>query len=70
MAAELISQGELGGIKDRELKWSQEEKAWIGKEGIYRKQANDRCVYLVAEKLLYGLKQIVLEGESMRPWNC
>jgi len=26
MTAALISQGELGDIKDRELKWSQEEK--------------------------------------------
>ena len=51
MAAELISQGELGGIKDRELKWSPEEKAWIGKEGgIYRKQANDRWTYLIRRK--------------------
>jgi hypothetical protein len=28
MTAALISQGELGDIKDIGLKWSQEEKAW------------------------------------------
>ena len=32
MTIELISQGELGDIKDRELKCFQEEKAWTGKE--------------------------------------
>ena len=42
MTAALISQGELGDIKDRERKWSPEEKAWIGKEEeIYTKLAND-----------------------------
>ena len=56
MTAALISQGELGDIKDRELKWSQEEKAWIGKEGIYRKQANDRWVCLIGERLVYDLE--------------
>jgi hypothetical protein len=35
MTAALISQGELGDIKDRELKWSQEEKIWIAKIGNY-----------------------------------
>jgi hypothetical protein len=30
MTAALISQGDLGNIEDRRLKWSQEEKAWIG----------------------------------------
>lgn len=34
MAAALISQGELGDLTDGELKWSQEEKIWIGKEFI------------------------------------
>jgi hypothetical protein len=38
MAVLLISQGELGDIKDREVKCSPEEKAWIGKEGIYKKK--------------------------------
>ena len=52
MTAALISWGELGDIKDRELKWSQEEKAWIGKEGIYRKQANNRWVYLIGGRLV------------------
>ena len=28
----LIILGELGDTKDEELKWSQEEKAWIGKK--------------------------------------
>lgn len=42
MTAALISQDELGDIKNRELNCSQ-EKAWIGKEkGIYKKQVNDR----------------------------
>ena len=50
MTAALISWGELGDIKDRELKRSEEEKAWMGKEGLYRKQANDRWVYLVNRK--------------------
>jgi hypothetical protein len=35
MTAALISQGELGDIKNTELKWSKEEKAWIEKVGIY-----------------------------------
>ena len=43
MTVALISQGELWDIKARELKWSQEEKSWLGKEGIYKIQANDRC---------------------------
>ena len=42
MAVLLISQGELGDIKDRELKWSQEEKAWIGKEEIYIKKKTSK----------------------------
>jgi hypothetical protein len=29
MTAGLDSQDELGDIKDRELKWVQEEKSWI-----------------------------------------
>jgi hypothetical protein len=33
----LISKGDLGDIKDRKLTWFQEEKAWTGKEEIYRK---------------------------------
>jgi hypothetical protein len=33
--AALINQGELGDIKDRELKWPQEEKAWIEEIEIY-----------------------------------
>lgn len=41
MSDTLVSQGELWDIKDRELKWSQEEKVWLGNEGIYKKQAND-----------------------------
>jgi hypothetical protein len=32
MTATLISQGELGDIKDRELKWSQAEKVQIEKK--------------------------------------
>lgn len=31
--AALTSQGRRWDIKDKELKWSQEEKAWIGKDG-------------------------------------
>jgi hypothetical protein len=31
MTAALISQGELGDIMDREIKWPQEEKVWIEK---------------------------------------
>lgn len=54
MTAASISQCEL---KDRELKQSQEEKAWIGKEGlIYRKQTKDRRVYLKGGRLLYDLE--------------
>jgi hypothetical protein len=42
MTGALVSQGKLGDIKDRTLKWSHEEKAWIGKEEeIYTKLAND-----------------------------
>lgn len=41
MTDTLISQGELWYIKDMELKSSQEEKVWIGNEGMYKKQAND-----------------------------
>jgi hypothetical protein len=52
MTAALIRQSELGDIKDRELKWSQEERVWIGKEGIYRKQANNRWVYLIGGRLV------------------
>ena len=46
MAVLLISQGELGDIKDREVKCSPEEKAWIGKEGIYKIKANNRWFIL------------------------
>ena len=36
MTAALISQDELGDIKDRKSKWSQEDKVWIeGLEFIY-----------------------------------
>jgi hypothetical protein len=35
MTAALSSQGELGDIKNRELKWCQEEKVWIEKVGNY-----------------------------------
>ena len=35
MTVVLISQGKLGNIKEREWKWSPEEKVWLGKEGIY-----------------------------------
>ena len=35
MTAALIIQSELGDIKDRELKWSQEEKVWLEIIGIY-----------------------------------
>jgi hypothetical protein len=35
MPAALVSQGDLGDINDRELKWSQEKKAWIGKEEVF-----------------------------------
>jgi hypothetical protein len=31
MTDALVSQGGLGDIKDRKIKWSQEEKAWIDK---------------------------------------
>jgi hypothetical protein len=31
----MITQGEFGDIKDRELKWSQEENVWIEQIGIY-----------------------------------
>ena len=41
VTAALISQGEVGGIKRREITWSQEGKVWTGKEGMYRKQASD-----------------------------
>ena len=56
MTAALISQGELGDIKDREVKCSPEEKAWIGKEGIYKIQANDKCVYFIKGRLEYDLE--------------
>jgi len=35
MTAVLISQDELGDIKERELECSQEEKVWLEKIGIY-----------------------------------
>jgi hypothetical protein len=35
MNAALISQGKLGDFKDRELKWSQEEKACTENMRIY-----------------------------------
>jgi len=34
MPAALISQDERGDIKDREVKWSQEEKVWIEKRSL------------------------------------
>ena len=65
----LISQGELEDIKDRELKWSQEEKARAGKEGgIHRKQANDRWDYLIGGRFVYDLETSSLtrrEHEAM-----
>lgn len=54
-SAASISLGELGDIKDRELTWSQEEKAWLGKEGI-RKQATERWVYRTGGRLRYDLE--------------
>jgi hypothetical protein len=45
MTAALIIQGDLGDIKGRELKWSQEEKAWLGKrESIQQKQMIDGLI--------------------------
>jgi hypothetical protein len=38
----LISQGKLEGIKYGELKWSEEEKAWLGKEGKRIKRENEK----------------------------
>ena len=70
MTAALISQGELGDIKDRELKWSQEEKAWIGKEeGIYRKQENHRLVYLIGGKLVDNLEIYSIRRKYTKLWN-
>lgn len=69
MTAALISQNELEDIKDRELKLSKEESQ-IGKEGIYKKQPNDRWVYFIGERLIYYQKLTVLEGEYMRLQNC
>jgi hypothetical protein len=40
VTAASISWIELGGITDRKLKWSQEEKAWIEKVGIYMRFRN------------------------------
>ena len=40
MTAALISQGELEDIKDRKLKWYQEEKAWVGKEKMEKSIEN------------------------------
>lgn len=56
MTAALFSQGELGDIKDREVKCSQEEKIQIGKEGVYRKEANDRWVYFIGKRLVNDLE--------------
>lgn len=69
MTAVLISHSELGDIKERELTWSQEEKTWIGKEGIYKIQANDMWVYHVEEKLINELKPNSIR-EYMRQWSC
>ena len=70
MTAALISQGELGDIKDRELKWSQEEKAWIGKEGSYRNQLNDRWVYFIGGSLVYDLETNSIRRRVHKPWSC
>jgi hypothetical protein len=52
MTAALISQCELEDFTARELKWHQEEKIWIEKEGIYRKQVHDKWVYFTGESLV------------------
>jgi hypothetical protein len=52
MSATVMSQGKLGGIKDKKLTWSHDEKAWIGKEGIYKTEANDKWVYFIRERLV------------------
>jgi hypothetical protein len=54
MTAALISQAELGNIKDRELKWSQEEKTWIGRKGIYKIQENTKWVYLIGRRHVWS----------------
>lgn len=48
----LISLGQLGNNKERELKWSQEEKVWI------EKNSN---LHIIQE-------YIVLEGEYTKLW--
>ena len=67
MTAALIRQGELGSIKDRELKCSQEEKVQTRKEGIYRKQANDRWIYFRGERVVHDLE---INSIRIRAWNC
>lgn len=42
----LISQGKLEGIKYGELKWSEEEKAWLGKEGKSNGTKHARIPYV------------------------
>ena len=63
-----VSQGEFGDIKDRELKWSQEEKAWIGKEGIYKKKNKQKIdLFILQEK---GLYTYGLETSDIRMRVC
>ena len=51
MTTELISLDKLGDIKNRELKWSQEEKTWIEKRNL--KTTRDRWAYFIGERLIY-----------------
>jgi hypothetical protein len=63
MPAALISQGTLGDIKDRERKWSPEEKVWIGKE-IYKNMLMIDGVILKAKCVCVIQKQTVLEESA------
>ena len=55
MMASLMSQVALGEIKNR-VKVISRRKLTDRKEGMYKKQANDRWVYLVGERLVYDLE--------------
>jgi len=60
MTAALIMQGKLGDIKVRKVKWTQEEKAWVETERIYRIQANDGWAYLIGRRLAYDLEASII----------
>jgi hypothetical protein len=41
----------------------------MGKEGLYRKQANDRWVYLIGGRFVYDLETNKIRRRVTRTWN-